>query len=329
MGSRTKIGGNRISEKSIHTVHLADDFIIPEKMVELTHPTHAHPNKAALDIIKNTNPDIAKYVDLKDVVLTIMEVSEARAQGKTLANTLDAFADKISVDSLTKEVVDARGEYSSLSDALRIVITEAQNIIDAHAGLRSHQELDKLYTEVESARGGYDTLGARLADILGGPGGGTGGTVNVTMLTPWTFRVTVAADQTVIDLPNTYTVGTNNLQVFEGPILLYPGDTNDYKETSSSQITLNYEIPEGTELTIIGVNAGRMFEWVMYSISTAEQSEINFIDTYRPGERELMVYEDGLLLQPGNDYEEVSGYKIRMVIPFKAHSNIAVFKRRY
>jgi hypothetical protein len=326
VSSRTKIGGNRIADKTIRTAHLADDFIIPERMVLLEHPTHAHPNKSVLDIIKNSNPELVKIIDLKDILLTITEVAEAREQGKTLANTIAGKAPKDVVDSFTKEVQEARGDFASLSEALRVVITEAQQIIDAHAGVKSHQELDLLYAEIQSARGIYESLGSRLDNILGG--GGSGNT-NVSMITPWTFRVTLTAGQTVIDLPNSYTVGANNLQVFEGPTLLYPGSDNDYVETSPTQITLNYELPEGTELYITGTGSGRLFEWVLYMISEDNQMEINFIDTYRPGERDLMIYEDGLLLQPGNDYEEVDDRTVRMTIPFAAQSNIAVFKRRY
>ena len=326
---RTQIGGNRISPKSIETSHLSDDFVIPEKQLVLEYPTHGHTNKEVIDIFTNSNPATVTVLDVKDIVLAINEVVDARDAGKTLKNTL---ADKVNhneIDNYLDEIDTARGSYSSLDEALRVIITNAQDIINGHKGIISHSELDEMYNEVRSARGIYETLNERLNSIGSGGGTGNNGNVDVSILTPWDYVVTLTDGQRDIELPNTYIVGANNIQVFEGPILLYEGADNDYIEISPTEIQLNYDIPDGTTLKISGVGSGRLFEWVYYTISTDGQDTIKFLDTYRPDMRELEIFEDGMLLAPNTDYVETDSRSVRLVQPFKSQSNIAIFKRRF
>lgn len=326
---RTQIGGNRIAPKSIKTQHLADDFVIPEKQLVLNNPTHPHSNKEALDIIINSNPATIKSIDIKDIVLMINEVVDARDAGKTLKNTIAAKINFDYIEPYLNEIDLARGSYADLDEALRVVVTKAQDAVNSHKGIIAHSDLDIMYNEVKDARGIYSTLKERFESI--GAGGGTGGTgtVDVTMLTPWDYVITLTAGQRDIDLPNSYVLGLNSLQVFEGPILLYAGTDNDYVEVSPTQIKLNYDVPDGTTLKISGVGAGRLFEWVFYIISVEGQNKITFLDTYRPGMRELEIFEDGMLLSPGIDYTETDNKTVTLIQPFKSQSNIAIFKRRY
>lgn len=325
---RTQIGGNRIAPKSINTAHLTDDFVIPEKQLVLEYPTHGHSNKTAIDIITNSNPATVKALDLKDVYLAINEIVDARDKGKTLKNTIEA---KVNIDTIKpymSEIDLAKGDYSTLAEALRIVVTKAEDAVSSHAGLIDHASLDRIYAEVKNARGVYESLEERLANIGGGGNGGNG-TVDVNMLTPWDYVITINAGQRDIDLPNTYLLGGDNLQVFEGPILLYAGKDNDYEEVSPTQIKLNYDVPDGTVLKITGVGSGRLFEWVLYTISVDNQDTITFLDVYRPGMRELEIFEDGMLLTPDIDYIETDNRTVTLIQPFKSQSNIAIFKRRY
>lgn len=322
---RTKLGGNRIAEKSITTNHLSEDLRIPEKMLILDYPTHNHHNKNALDALSNTNPDLVGTLDLKDIVLTIMEIVDAKDQGVTLKSTLDNKASKVDVEGLTTEVSTARGNYASLAEALRITIIDAQRVIDSHAGGIDHNDLDTLHSEVLSARGGYFSLRERLDNT--GTGSGDGGGVGVAAK-PWSYRVTLEAGQLEVELPQTYVPNANAIQVFEGPLLLSEGKESDYEEIDNKHIKFNYDLSAGTEIRIVGSSSNNLYEWSFFMLSTDKQKEIHFADIYRPGFEDLQIYEDGMLLTPGNDYTEEDSRTVKFTIPLEDRSNISIFKRR-
>ncbi len=333
--ARTQLGGNRIAPKAIKNIHLSDDLQIPEKNIKLNYATHNHENKSAIDIIKNSNPALVKELDLKDVVLTILQVAEARDAGMTLKNTIDGKASKAVVDDIVLQLTNAIGTSTSLKDAFDALKIDLDDKINLHAGVHSHNDLDVLYEDFSNAKGDYTTLTARLqnlANAIASGGGGTGGTVgNITIqaLSTWETTVTLTAGQRDISIPNPYILGNSSLMVYEGPFLMTPGSTNDYVETDNHTITLNYDLPEGTVLRLIGTNSGRLFEWIYRLESIEGQTLINTVFSFTNAFDDLVVYEDGLMLIPGVDYTEVSDHEIQMTQPLPAECNITICKRRY
>ena len=330
--ARTKLGGNRLAHKSIKTEHLSDDIRIPESNIQLNHGTHNHENKVALDLIKNTNPQLVKELDLKDVVLTIMEVANAREEGLTLQNTLEGKASKAVMDELVSLVGEAVGNEVSLKAALEAIQISLDDKINSHAGVRGHKDLDILYEDISNAKGDFTTLTSKL-NSLASAGGGTGeagtGDITIQAMSTWETTIELQENQQEIILPNPYRLGDGSLMIYEGPLLLMPGSENDYTEVTGTSVLLNENLPAGTILRIIGTNAGRLYDWIYRMKSVDNQTAVDTVFSYSPGLDELVVYEDGLLLQAGEDFLEVGEHQIQMVLPMPANCNLTICKRRY
>lgn len=332
--SKTQIDGNRIADQAIESKHLKAELGIPETQLKLNFPTHNHENKSVLDMIVNTSPTLVKQMDLKDIMLTILQVSDAREQGLTLKNTLELKANESDLDKIETEIESARGNRASLGEAINSALSAVDTKISKHAGVISHKELDVMYQEIVNARGDQVTLDDRLDSIQSeisntSSGQGSAGNVTIEALTPWSASLTLANGQTLITVPNPYSVGGNSLQVFDGPMLLIPGSDNDYVETSNTSITLNYNADEGSILRIIGINSGSLFQWIYRIKSEEGQSNITIEASYKTGNDELLVYEDGLLLQSGADYVESHNNQITMNYPLLDNSIITICKRRF
>lgn len=320
--ARTKIYGNRIGEASIETKHLSKDFKLSEENIAFNLMPHQHTNKDVLDIIINTIPQTLKLLDLKDVIYTILEVSDARDVNKTLKQTLAGRATKEELEEIILEITEAKKGFQTLGDYLDGFKGDIDNTLAKHIGAIGHHELDNMYAEVRAARGSYDSIGDRFNNTTGG----VGGTVNVISLTPWSFDIVLEPGKTIIDLSNSYVVGNSTLQVFDGPVLLQ--SSVDYKEVSPTRIEMldTFDVP--LELRIIGVNSGRLFEWERRISGNGVTSRYELADSYRPGGRELQVYEDGLLLREDEDYEETAAHVITFKEPIALGSLVTIYKRR-
>lgn len=336
--ARTQIGGNRIANKSIGNEHLRDDLQIPESNINLKYASHNHENKSVLDIIKNSNTALVKELDLKDVVLTILQVSEARLAGKTLKNTIDDKGDKSILDDIVSQVNDAKGTDLTLKDAFDNLKLSLDDKINAHAGIISHTQLDQLYNDISNAKGDFTTLTDKIQEISnalvsGGSAGGSGGsgspTINVQALTTWDANITLHPGEHDIILPNPYIVGDGSIVVHEGALVLTPGNDVDYVEVDSNTIRLNYDLTEDTTFRIIGTNSGRLFEWIYRLKSTKDQEIIDTMFNFTNAFDDLIVYEDGMLLVPDTDYIELSNHEIKLIQKLEVESNITICKRRY
>lgn len=332
---KTKLGGNRIADKSIGQNHLKEDLKIPEMNLQLNYPTHGHENKSVLDIIKNSNPSLAKSLDLVDVVLTILQVADCRPNGETLKTVIESKADGEDFATLKALIDEAMAGHTTLKEALDAFTVYLDDKLSQHIGLVSHAELDGMYSEVEVARGIFPTLGERIDYIAlnGGAGSGGGTTTisnpNILAMTPWNAIVTVSAGQRDIPVPNSYTVGNQSIEVWEDSLLLMPGADNDYEEVDENTIHMNYDLPEGTQLRICGTNAGRLYDWCIRYKSAEGQTDLNTIYNYKMGYEELIVFEDGLRLAIDYDYTEKDSRTITMREPLPANCNITICKRRY
>lgn len=332
--SKTQIDGNRIADQAIEARHLKAGLGIPETQLKLNFPTHNHENKSVLDIIINTSPTLVKQMDLKDIMLAILQISDARQEGLTLKDTLALKANESDLSTVVSEIKDARGNRASLSEAISSVLSSVDTKISEHAGAISHKQLDEIYAEVVNARGDHLNLNDRLDSMQASINNsssstGTGGNVNLQALTPWNALITLTEGETSVTVPNPYEVGGNSLQVFDGPILLVPGSDKDYVEASNTSITLNYNPEAGSILRLVGSNSGSLFQWVYRIKSEEGQTAINLQASYKTNNDELMVYEDGLLLQNTLDYVETHENQITMNYPLLENSIITICKRRF
>lgn len=325
---RTKLGGNRIADKSIGNNHIKDDFKLPESFLELNHPTHGHENKSAIDIIKNSNPSLVKSIDLKDIALAIIQVADARKSGLTLKNTIESKVDIEDFEVIVKAIDDAKAGNGTLKETLEKIAINLDDKLNHHIGLISHKELDDIYNEVSNARGVYTSLRERIDAAGTGSAGGTV-TGNIVAMTPWTCTIALAKDQTEIDVPNAFIPGNNSLMVYDENMLLMPGVDNDYVEVSNNKIKLNYTLDEGTVIRMVGTNTGRLFDWCIRVKSSKDQMQINTVYDYTPKNNDLMVYEDGILLQENIDFIEVDNKTIRFTEALPGECNITICKRRF
>lgn len=323
---RTTIPGNRISNGSIENRHLHPSFKISEENIEFKFEPHEHKNKSVLDIIKNSIPQTLTTIDLKDILYTILEVGDARDVNKTLRQTLEGKASVQEIETLAGEINDARRGYSSLNEFLIQFQADIDQILANHMGAVSHQDLDSMHAEVKAARGIYLSLKDRLDDLsMKGVGSG-GGSITIDTLTPWNMEFVLRKGLTIVDLTNSYTPGNTTLQVFEGPMLLQAGV--DYTEVTPTRIEFIEAFEEDVNIRIVGVNTGRLFEWERRISGNGSMSRIELLDSYRPGERELLVYEDGLLLREVEDYEETAPHVITFKEPIPTGSLVTIYKRR-
>ena len=320
---KTKIHGNRIAEGSISNKHLAPDFAISEENIKFNMMPHKHINKTALDIIQNSIPQTLTTIDLKDVFYTILEVTDARDVNKTLRQTLQGRVSQEEFNKLMAEIDEARRGYPDLNSFITQLLSDIDAELASHMGAIEHKDLDAMYAEVKAARGTFTSLKDRLD--AGGNGTG-GGSMDVHMLTPWVTDVTLEAGKTIVELTNTYIPGNSTLQVFEGPLLMQANV--DYIELSPTQIEFLEAFEEPVSLRIIGVNTGRLFEWERRVSGDGTAQRIELLDSYRPGCRELQVYEDGVLLREEDDYVESSPHVIVFKQPIPVNSLVTIYKRR-
>lgn len=325
--ARTTIPGNRLANGSIENRHLHPDFRISEDNIKFKYDPHEHKNKSTvLDILVNSIPQTLTTLDLKDILYTILEVSDAREANKTLKQTINSRASDVDVQRIVDELTEAKRGFATLNEFLLELELSIEKILANHMGAISHKDLDAMYSEVRAARDSYTSLKDRLDDIAANGGNGTGGTVNVNMLTPWNFQTTLPAGKTIVTLTNTYEPGNTTMQVFEGPILLQAGI--DYEEKSPTEIEFCTPFDEDVEIRCVGVNTGRLFEWERRVLGDGFTKKIELTDSYRPGLRELMVYEDGLLLREDEDYVETSNHIITFNTAIEVGSTVTIYKRR-
>lgn len=325
---KTQINGKRIAPQSIILEHFNKELKIPEEFLQLNYDSHMHQNLSVLDVFKNTNPNMVKELDVKDIYLSILEIDEARDKGVTLKKTIQSKALKEDLDKVIEEMTDFKGDNATLRDAYEQILLKIKNTMDSHSGITSHKELDSIYNEILNARGIYSSLSERLnntsvGDGSTGSGGSSNGSVSV-----WNAKTILVAGERIITTPNRYSVGTNSLFVYEGPILLSPGSKNDYVEVDENTIALNNPLTEDTEFTFMGVDTGSLYEWCIRISTTENQSVIPTMYKYKQNLDQLVVYEDGMLLASGVDYTERDEYSIVMVEPLPENCSITIAKRR-
>ena len=323
--SKTKISGKRIAYNSIELEHLKDDIKIPEQYLQLRYSTHGHDNFEALNIITNSSPSLVKNLDLKDVYLAVLDLINGRDKGVSLKESFNRRALKSDMDKVLEELESFKGNNETLADVYNKIMYEIKNTMDSHDGAISHGELDSIYNEIINARGEYKSLSERFDNIkTSGDSGGGNSTTNAKV---WTASYTLPKGERIIITPNSYSVGTNGLFVYEGALLLTPGENNDYIEIDENTIRLNYSVDEDVEIKFMGVDYGSVYDWCVRLESNEGQYEFSTMYNYTPNMNQLVVYEDGMLLSPYVDYT-VDDYKIIMTEPLPEGCSITIAKRR-
>lgn len=323
----TTIPGSRIRLQAIKTEHLSPALKIPENLVNFSHPTHPHNNKDAIDAIRYTGS--AEVIDLRNLELLLSEVVAARKNGLNLGNTIDLKADKTAVNAISSDIDDAKGDSDSLKAAIEANGTAVTSILSDHIGAIGHDLLDKMFADYTASKAGHDSLKDYLAAVIGEGVPTPDGDVIVNMVKPWSHEFTVV-DGTLreIAVPHPYTVGANSLEVFEGPMRMQIGATNDYVETSSTSVTFNYDLSPGTVIRFKGVEKMALYEWQEEFIAANGQREFSLMGSYNPGQQELMIFEDGMLMNSPADYIESSTKLITATMDLPTGTHVVVCKRR-
>lgn len=320
--AKTKLGGNQIKDFAIALKHLAKDIKIPEEMLLLNHATHEHDNKAALDVFTNTTKS-DKQIDVSEILKVILEVVNARDASLTLEQTINARALKTDMDAVINQIKEFNGNNPTMAATYTALTNAMNNLIEKHSGLITHKDLDSMYQEVVNARGIYATLSDRFNNTTS-----SGGTVVQSTSDIWRAKRIIKKGEDTITTPNSYSVGTNGLFVYEGPLLLSPGDGNDYLEVDNNTIKLLEPVEDDTEFTFTGVSKGGIYDWCVRIKSIQDQTDFNTMYRYEPGLDQLIIYLDGMLMQINEDYHEINNYSIRMTDPIEQGSVITIMKRR-
>lgn len=123
-----------------------------------------------------------------------------------------------------------------------------------------------------------------------------------------------------------YMPNNGTLQVFVDGLLQDTGLSDDYIEDSVSTILFNYPIEIDAKVDVVCSNG--MFVWTETFISVTIQRLFRLSNNYNINKGDILVYENGMLLTPVDDYEEVNFNTIRLVEAPDEGSKIKVYKRR-
>lgn len=142
----------------------------------------------------------------------------------------------------------------------------------------------------------------------------------------WSERKTPEADKRTVLFTKSFLLGGNMIQVFIDGILMDPGATGDYVEVTNNSIKFNYDLDLTDEVKTV-CNAGLMM-WKEKFVSMAGAKRFVLSNPYNPGIDELEVYENGILLQTGEDYVETNRTTVTLNAEPEHGSVIIIFRRR-
>ena len=138
-------------------------------------------------------------------------------------------------------------------------------------------------------------------------------------------------NQTVFNLSNSYKPGTNNLRVYVNGLLQKPGASDDYVETNDTTVTFNYALDDGNLVTfLIGNATNNYFGEVEQFIALAGQTVFNTSFKFKPGNNEIDVFKNGLLMVNGSsdDYTETGEQQITFNYSLSAGDVVVIRKAR-
>lgn len=142
----------------------------------------------------------------------------------------------------------------------------------------------------------------------------------------WFQKVVASQGQREIKLDEAYIPCANMLQVTSEGLVQGIGDFLDYVEVDENTIRFNYDLEEGELITITCITG--LYNWSETFIALRNQSEFLLTHPFTINRNDILVYENGILIQPEHDYIEVNGRTIRFVEPPHEGSTVIVYKRR-
>lgn len=204
--------------------------------------------------------------------------------------------------------------------AVRFARTGSGNVNDHHElknrGVRTHEELDQVYDEIEDARGGFSSLNDRLLDIISriGTGGGGGGTS--ADFSPYIYYVyeSKANGDTNIRLESGFfRKGSGELEVFRGGLRqsLY----DDYDEVDDKEVVFFEPLNVG-EIVVLrvrdrfGLYSSLGFH-SEYFVTSSEQRNFTINYHFDRDGKWLEIYLNGILQSVGIDYVIVSTNRVQ------------------
>lgn len=142
----------------------------------------------------------------------------------------------------------------------------------------------------------------------------------------WAVKIIAEQGQREISLDEIYIPGANMLQVFSDGLLQGNGSHLDYVEVDERTIKFNYDLNDGEIITITCIIG--LYNWSETFIALRNQTQFILTNPYISGKNDILVYENGILLQPVHDYIEVNSRTINFLEAPYEGSTVIVYKRR-
>lgn len=142
----------------------------------------------------------------------------------------------------------------------------------------------------------------------------------------WVQKVIATEGQREIKLAEAYIPSASTLQVMIHGLVQGMGEYLDYVEIDEETIRFNYDLEDGDVVVITSIVG--LYNWSETFIALRDQLTFILKNPYIVGRNDILVYENGILLQPQEDYIETNGRTINFVEPPHEGSAIIVYKRR-
>lgn len=151
---------------------------------------------------------------------------------------------------------------------------------------------------------------------------------NVVAHETWTQKYNVdVTGITELKLDKPYLPNTGMLYVYINGLMMDEGNTDDYIEADQSTIQFVNELEVGDLVKIVcDPNLSVWSE--VFVITKTDQTVLSLSNMYIPGCNDILLYYDGILLEPGDDYTETNQTTITFPGPIDYGSKIKIYKRR-
>lgn len=142
----------------------------------------------------------------------------------------------------------------------------------------------------------------------------------------WKVNLKAVEGQTVFEIGEVFIPGANMIHVTVNGLSQWEGKDFDYLEISDRAIEFNEPLLEDEVVSVICIS--QIYNWSEKFVSLQDQSVFGLQNIYYTGRDDIVVYENGLQLQCGPDYEEISNKAIKLTEVPPIGSRVTVFKRR-
>lgn len=264
----------------------------------------------------------ADYIESSDTSIEFIEPLEVPVFITCICDSLSTVLSPVHEEILTIEgqtTLNLRNTYRVGDNSLSIFVKGLRLEKDVH-----YSEINMDTVELVSSYEAGTKVILRQ-EILS-----TSGTVlyhdNEYTQNSWVCNITAVKGQTDIELSEAYIPGTGMIQVFADGLLQGCGDILDYIEVDESHIRFNYELNEGETIMVTSVVG--MYNWSETFIALRDQTQYITSNPFVVGKNDIVIYENGMLLQCNNDYIEINGRTLSFVEAPHEGSTVTIYKRR-